>query len=366
MSKVGPRHVDIQLTSKCNLDCIYCSHRKSISEHYDNLSLSTWQKIFTKLQAIKVLSVTLSGGEPTLREDFLEIIESVVKSKMRYSLLSNGFGLSEPVVVRMKQLGRVNTVQISLDSNCAKEHDANRGKGSFDKAIEAILRLQKYEVPVTVRVTLTKNNFYKIKEIAQFILKELKIDTMTTNEASYFGKCQANFSQFHFTGSERSQMMQDLIDLEREFSGRITATAGPHADAHKLMKIAQVESGKVGYKEYFEGCRVLSGCGCFTKSLSLCSDGKITLCQMLPSVVLGNILEDDILKVWNCNSTLEQMRKRHRISLDEFSECKVCCFQKYCTGDCLAVGYNETKCLERPSRVNCLKELMKLGVKTPV
>lgn len=86
---------------------------------------------------MKMLKVILSGGEVLLREDLPQLIEGVCRNNMRFSLLSNGYFFEDRHAVMLKESGRCNSVQISVDG-VEEVHDAIRGRGSFARAVRAI------------------------------------------------------------------------------------------------------------------------------------------------------------------------------------------------------------------------------------
>ena len=85
-----PRSVDLEITGRCNLRCKYCSHFTSGSDVEEDLPTGEWLKFFEELRDCSVLEVCILGGEPFIREDFRELIQGVVRNRMRFSVLTNG------------------------------------------------------------------------------------------------------------------------------------------------------------------------------------------------------------------------------------------------------------------------------------
>ena len=78
-----PKTVEIAITDNCNLRCKYCSHFSSENE-VDDLPKEEWFKFFEELGRLGIMEITLQGGEPFAREDIKELIQSIVKNKMRF------------------------------------------------------------------------------------------------------------------------------------------------------------------------------------------------------------------------------------------------------------------------------------------
>ncbi len=63
------RSIEISLTNKCNLRCLYCYHFGSDNEKGEELLVEEWLKFFKELKENSVMEVTLAGGEPFLYKD---------------------------------------------------------------------------------------------------------------------------------------------------------------------------------------------------------------------------------------------------------------------------------------------------------
>jgi cyclic pyranopterin phosphate synthase len=105
-------NIRISLTKQCNLACIYC-HREGEKESTEQLSASEIAEILTVSAKFGIRSVKFTGGEPLLRPDLLEIVQSVPKG-MESSLTTNGTLLAD-LARGLKDAG-LKRVNVSLDS----------------------------------------------------------------------------------------------------------------------------------------------------------------------------------------------------------------------------------------------------------
>jgi len=226
-----PRSVDVAITHRCNLRCTYCSHFSSAGDVDRDLPLQDWLKFFQELTACGVMRVTLQGGEPFCRNELKALIQGIVDNRMRFSILSNGTLVTDDLAGFLAATGRCDCIQVSIDGPSASSHDAFRGEGSFDRAVRGITCLQKNEVPVSVRLTIHRHNINQLPEIARFLLQDLQLPEFSTNAASYMGLCRENTHDVQITTAEKTRAMADLIELRHTYPGRISASAGPLADA---------------------------------------------------------------------------------------------------------------------------------------
>ena len=222
-----PRELDIELTAKCNLRCKYCYFFENENLDYIDLTTQEWTRFFDELGSIGVMKVTLAGGEPFFRNDLKELIDSIVKNRMRFAFLSNGGLITDDIAAYIKKTGRCDSVQISLDGSCAEIHDVGRGKGSFAGAIRGLEILKKYGINTPVRYTIHHFNVDDLGNAAKLLLEDLGLKSFSTNSAGYLGNCRKNADEIMLTHADRIKAMNILVDLNQKYNGRITAAAGP-------------------------------------------------------------------------------------------------------------------------------------------
>lgn len=129
-----------ELTYGCNLDCIHCL---SSSGRRDPRELSTAEckAVIDELARLQVFYVNIGGGEPTIRPDFLEIVDHAVASGVGVKFSTNGSKIDAAMARRLAGTDYID-VQISVDGADAATNDAVRGAGSFDTAIRAMEHLR--------------------------------------------------------------------------------------------------------------------------------------------------------------------------------------------------------------------------------
>ncbi|MBN1996276.1 SynChlorMet cassette radical SAM/SPASM protein ScmE [candidate division KSB1 bacterium] len=357
-----PRQVDIDVTNRCNLRCKFCYHFESAGDVGRDLSTAEWLQFFEELNRLHVMSVTLAGGEPFFRSDFKELITGLVNNRMRYGILSNGTLITEETAAFLKQTGRCNFVQVSIDGSKPDIHDYIRGSGSFEKAVRGIEICKKHRLTVDIRVTLHKKNIHDVENIAELLIERLGIHGFSTNAASYMGLCAINSDALSLDTADRSVVMQKLVDLNKKYDNRITATAGPLADAHMWNRMEKAR--RINGENTKPGS--LTGCGCVIEKIAIRADGVIVPCNMLSHIELGRINQDSLEYVWQHHPMLEKMRTRSGISLAEFEFCRGCEYIGTCTGNCPALAYTTFGEIDHPSPDACLRRFLQDGGVLPV
>ena len=160
-----PLLVFFTITNKCNASCSYC-----FGKYYERYGvegdkeLTTGQilSIIDELAVIGTQRIGLSGGEPLLREDIGEIIAYINKKGIGCGLNTNGFLVPE----KIEDISTVDNITISLDGD-KDAHEANRGRGTFEKVMEAIRVIKKSKIPLHVSTVITRNNINSIGYIME-------------------------------------------------------------------------------------------------------------------------------------------------------------------------------------------------------
>ncbi len=355
-----PRSVDIEITSRCNLRCRYCYYFDNPAVQYRDLPTEEWLKFFDELGRCAVMNVTLQGGEPFICTDLPELIDGIVRNRMRFDILSNGALIDDDIAAYIADTGRCDSVQVSVDGSGPDAHDACRGEGSFEGAIMGIHTLRRHGVSVAVRVTIHRHNVHDLEAIAHLLIEDIGLAGFSTNSAGYLGSCRQNADQVLLNIQDRMEAMETLLRLSERYNGCISAQAGPLAEAQMWC---EMEGARKKDAPFFPNGGYLTGCGCHNSKINVRADGAITPCSMLPQMELGRINQDSLTEVWQNHPDLNRLRLRHTIPLTEFEFCAGCPYIPYCTGNCPGLAYTITGQVDHPSPDACLRKFLKEGGK---
>jgi len=354
----SPRTVAVEITAGCNLRCLYCYYFHNPAVDYRDLPTDSWLRFFDELGSLGVMNVILAGGEPFTRKDLRDLLEGIVRNRMRFSLLSNGTLIDDETADFIAGTSRCEYVQVSVDGSCADTHDSCRGKGSFEGALRGIRILQRHGAKVAVRVTIHRHNVEDLENIARLLLEELGLPGFGTNSAGYLGRCALNADSILLTTRERQTAMATLMRLTEKYPGRLRADAGPLAEG---LMWGRMEHARVQRAPAFHNGGHLTGCGCTRSEISIRADGTIVPCSMLAHIELGRIDHESLAEVWQNNADLNGLRNRHSIPLTEFEYCSDCPYIPYCTGNCPGLAYALTGRTDQPSPDACLRRFCEAG-----
>ena len=203
---VGPMNGCVVVTYACNLKCKMCNLNERMKTGKKQLTTDEVKKVLDDFAAIGTLGIGLTGGEPILRPDILDIIKYTKEKGMIAHMSSNGFRMTKDNVKKILDAG-LDAISFSLDGASAKTHDKVSGvKGSFDAALEGIRNFselkqknKKYKY-FTIVVTCSINR-YNIHEVLDIVKVARK------NSADY-----VSFIPFHDIGglTDNIETMKEL------------------------------------------------------------------------------------------------------------------------------------------------------------
>ena len=159
-----PRALLAEVTYRCPLQCPYCSNPLELARYRDELDTATWIRVFQEAAELGVAQLHLSGGEPLVRRDILDLIRAAHGLEL-YSNLSTGATVaSEDMIERLREAG-LDHLQISLLDTEPESNDWLAGARSFDRKRDAVLAAKRIGFPVTLNVVLHRHNLDRIGDV---------------------------------------------------------------------------------------------------------------------------------------------------------------------------------------------------------
>ena len=133
-----PSTLIAELSYQCPLHCPYCSNPLHIgAETYrDELETEHWIRAFAEARALGVLQLALTGGEPMLRRDLVELCAGARDAGLYSSLITAGTLFTRERAEALKAAG-LDHVQVSIQSPDPEDNDRIAGNRSFEKKIAA-------------------------------------------------------------------------------------------------------------------------------------------------------------------------------------------------------------------------------------
>jgi len=150
-----PMSAMIEIADRCNEVCVHCYQ---VQGQKGEMTTAEVMRVIDELAELRVMFLTISGGEPTLRSDFLEIVAHARKHKFAVKLFTNGLSMTPALAHTLAELA-VAEVQISLYSVRADVHDwVTRVPGSWERTVAAVKYLVAERVPVMLKTPVMSFN----------------------------------------------------------------------------------------------------------------------------------------------------------------------------------------------------------------
>lgn len=317
-----PLVVGYRVTRRCNSRCVMCSDWKTGASRGE-LTLSEIRETFSNPVFGSVEKFILSGGEPVLREDLVEVAEVVLDScpgVREMVLLSNGLETSlvlEKVRALSNLAARRNlqrfAVSVSIDGCNGLHEEIRRVPQAFARVAETARKLKalQAEIPfyfhaVCVVQPLNRSGLVELAEFGSEL--GLPITFVPVRVGDVFVSDSDSQAALRFTGEQ-------LAELRDVFAGQLEARLTP--------------SNIPLWREYF---RIVSGrrrrvpCILRRHCAGLDGDGTLYLCNAHSSLVYGSVLDTPPDKLWYSE---EAKALRDRAEREFCATCTVCCDLAY-------------------------------------
>lgn len=323
-----PLRYFFELTYLCNLNCPYCY----VGEERKKNELTT-QEWFDIIEQIPFYSfVTLVGGEPLIRKDFIEILEKTAKKTLgKLNVVTNGILINDEIIdafIRTKMM----LLSVSLDGY-GENHDKNRGKeGIFEKIITNLENLQsrkgKNKNPmIDIKTIVLADNlddlpklyklcndmkfeFLSISFLRNNNLKQNSVLRETFGEEFYGQKCPI---QPYFDMKNFKEVYKEIESMK----GNTQIRWSPKfSNKNALEQIEQF----FGYDENMPIQEIYEPCLYPFSNMMINPQGDVYPCL---SLKVGNVREKSLKEVFN-QSKMCCFRKNLKHS-KVFEACQMCC-----------------------------------------
>jgi radical SAM protein with 4Fe4S-binding SPASM domain len=305
-----PQYIWWRVTRYCNRRCKYCcvAARHAQEAPDAELSLHRVREIFSEGADIGVRGVALSGGEPFIRPDMVEIIELLLR--LRYEVdVDTKFALSDVQIGRLADAG-LPVIHVSLDSPNADTANYLVGDDTFFQNVTRSIRsLIGHGIHVTITSVLTERNVRELPLLVAF-LADMGVGQLTLNTFSrYYGQCRY-VKAFELSAESKAWLREIVPALQESYDGRL-----------KLIydRNFNPEAATCNTEPAAESSPTLSlNCDQGIRILRMLPDGRVSRCDQWwheEDVVFGDLRRQSIYEAWSSPELAEMIhppRERFR------------------------------------------------------
>lgn len=262
------RHINylrFAVTDRCNLRCLYCMPAEGLDwlPRTDLLSFEESEKLLWIFSKMGITKLRFTGGEPFMRKDFMQLLESVSQKKWfeTISITTNGT-LLLPHIPKLKELG-IHSVNLSLDTLDRERFKTMTRRDDFQTVIDSLNELQAHGIKTKLNAVIIEGkNEEDILPLVAYS-KDHPVDVRFIEEMPFNGT--GNYQSIRWTGMSIITYIQKHYPALQKLKDERTATVSDY--------IIPGHQGKVGVIAAY----TRSFCGTCNR-IRINSEGKIKTC----------------------------------------------------------------------------------------
>lgn len=210
-----------ELSHRCPLQCPYCSNPTELETASAELGTATWQRVFRESAALGVLQLHLSGGEPTVRRDLEDLVETAADVGLYTNLITSAVLLDEVRIADLKAAG-LNHVQISIQGAEADLADQIANfDGAHAKKMQVAEWVRAAGLPLTINAVMHRHNIEQLPDILEMAV-EKDADRLEVAHTQYYGWAMENREALMPT-EEQVEWADDLVTkAQKDLKGTLT------------------------------------------------------------------------------------------------------------------------------------------------
>lgn len=314
----GPLAIEMMLTDACNFQCIYCymdakcSHKPSWNNQMD---FGFFREIAQQARDLEVKKAFLSGGEPFLSKDIVQMVELLLDYDIFPYISTNGSMLNKSVINQLHSAG-LSFIQLSLDTCDPLTFDILTGTKSFFSQVDKNLRLMKDRgMEIRVKSVITKKNWHQVETLIDYCY-DLELLDMEIVPCLPSVDGRAVLSSLILNNEELTALKEIVENKQAAYQEHF-----PIRYQNPQQKWRDKKPGRQ--------------CGGGISSLLVFPDGRAGICDMITNkeeFIVGNLKDRSLSQIWN-SEQLNRIRNIPEALLcpecrdcQHLDECRTGCF----------------------------------------
>lgn len=185
MNAPRPYNLVAELTYRCPLRCAYCSNPLDWASTRDGLDADAWGRVFREAAALGVVHVGLTGGEPSVRPDLLEIVAAAAEAGLYVHLVTAGAPIVPDDLGPLAARG-LRSVQLSIQDADPAASDAMAGVACFERKCAFARAVRERGLPLTLNVVMHRRNLERVDAIIA-LARALDAERLELANVQYYG-----------------------------------------------------------------------------------------------------------------------------------------------------------------------------------
>lgn len=303
----APLRMDLALTYRCQNRCAHCYNEEGRA--VEEMDTAKWRRVLDACHGAGIPHVVFTGGEPTLREDLVDLVACAEELGLVTGLNTNGRRLADPAYAQALREVGLDHVQITLESADPTLHNTLTRSDSFDQTLAGIRASVAAGLYTLTNTTLTRVNAPGIEDLVDLVAAE-GLPAFAVNGMIYSGKGKT--SGMELAPQDVVPILERLAHRARERGVRLVWYTPT-----RYCELNPVEMA-LGVKQ----------CTAARISMAVEPDGTVIPCQSYYEGV-GNILTRSWPEIWD-HPLCASLRKPQT----PLAECEACEHLPLCGGGC--------------------------------
>jgi radical SAM protein with 4Fe4S-binding SPASM domain len=305
----APPRMDLALTYSCNNNCYFCY--TGGPQRTAEMDTASWKAIIDKLWDSGIPQIVFTGGEPTLRNDLVELVAH--SQEFVTGLVTNGRKLSS-LASDLNQ-AELDYIQVSLESQLPEIHDRMVGvNGAWEETRNGIMAALQNNLEVITNTTLTKDNLQSFPDLIQFG-SGLGLKMMACNTLICSGRGTCSKRDSGIAPDDLKSTLSRAVEIAHK--------VGINLEWYTPTCYKQFNPLEFGFGT--------KSCSAAQYNLTIEPDGSVIPCQSWFKDKLGNILKEPWEAIWNHPVAVGFREKEY---LKGRQECTDCEYLDRCYGGC--------------------------------
>ena len=292
----APHRMDLMVSAmtkngtwNCNQRCVHCYAAGQVQSSQKELFTEDWKAILDKCRKLKIPQVTFTGGEPTMREDLIELIDYAKWFVTR--LNTNGIKLTKEYCRKLREAS-LDSMQITFYSYNEEIHNKLVGEDRYRDVVSGIENAIEAGLNISINTPLCTLNRDYVKTLEFLLGKGIKYVTcsglITTGNAAK----QAS-ENLQLTNAEVREILREAVSFCYSNDMEISFTSPGWVD-DQFCKELGIST---------------PNCGACLSNMAITPGGDVVPCQSwLSDKPLGNILKDEWKSIWDSEVCKERRK----------------------------------------------------------
>ena len=324
-------------TRRCNLHCIHCYASASNQDFNGELSTEEGKAFIRQLADFNVPVLLFSGGEPTMRADFLELAAYADSLGLGLVVSTNGTLIDREMAQSMGEL-KFREIGISIDAIGENNDRFRAHKGAFEEALRGIRICVDLGLRVSLRMTITKDNFREIPDVLDLVERE-GINRVCFYHLAYAGRGN-DLRDIDLSHAETRETVDLICNRTLDFHERgLTKEillVGNHTDGIYLYIKAKARDEKRA-ESILALLRTNGGNNSGIRIGAVDELGNVHPDQFWRNLTLGNVRQRPFGEIWMDTSNPIMAGLKDRKGLLK-GRCATCMYLDACNGNLRARG----------------------------